>query len=215
MTVLLAGATGLVGGKLLSGLLAKGQPVVCVGRRASGTVHPQLVDMLVDFAALPPLPQAETAICALGTTIATAGSRDAFRAVDHDAVLAFLLASRKAGARHAVLITAVGSDPAAAAFYSRVKGEAEVGARAMGFEQLDLIRPGLILGARAESRPMEDLMQRLAPVLNPLLVGGLTQFGAIPARTIATAIIRLSGTAVPGVHIHGNTQLRQLALDSG
>lgn len=214
MTVLLAGATGLVGGKLLAGLLQSGQPVVSVGRRPSGLTHPQLTEMQVDFAALPPLPQADIAICALGTTMAAAGSREAFRTVDHDAVLSFLQAAHAAGSRHAILITAVGSDPSAAAFYSRVKGEAEKGAEALGFDRLDIIRPGLILGARAERRTLEALMQRVAPLLNPLLVGGLSKFGAIPAETIADAILRLCSATLPGLHIHGNSQLRQLVLQS-
>ncbi|MBS3962185.1 MAG: hypothetical protein KGZ61_10215 [Sandarakinorhabdus sp.] len=215
MTVLLAGATGLVGGRLLAGLLESGQPVISVGRRPSGAAHPQLTDLCVDFAALPPLPRADIAICALGTTMAAARSRDAFRAVDHDAVLSFLQGARRAGVQHAILITAVGSDPSAAAFYSRVKGEVERAAHAIGFERLDVIRPGLILGARADRRPIEALMQRVAPLLNPLLVGGLSDFGAIPAATIAAAIVCLCSATAKGRYIHGNRAMRRLALPDG
>jgi len=213
VTVLLAGATGLVGGKVLAGLLANGHAVFSIGRRPSGVVHPQLTEAQVDFAALAPFPRADTAICALGTTMAAAGSRTAFRAVDHDAVLAFFREAHRAGAARAILVTAVGSDPHATAFYSRVKGEVEIAVEAIGFERLDIIRPGLILGERAERRPMESLMQRVAPVLNPLLVGGLAQFGAISAETIANAIIVLCERPGSGLHSHGNLQLRQLVLE--
>lgn len=214
MIVLLAGATGLVGGKVLAGLLQQGLHVVSVGRRTSAVDHPHLTELLVDFAALPSLPPADVAVCALGTTIAAAGSRNAFRAVDHAAVLAFLKAAHRAGTRRAVLVTAVGANPRSGAFYSRVKGEVERDAGAIGFAQIDIIRPGLILGLRDNRRPMEALMQRAAPLLNPLLFGRAVQFGAIPADTIAEAIVQLCGRTHNGRHVHGNRELRQLVLEN-
>ena len=89
MTILLAGATGLVGSRVLA-LLPEAIPV---GRRATGRAG----EIVADFAALPPLPPARVAISALGTTIRAAGSQAAFRAVDHDAVLSFARAAKAAG----------------------------------------------------------------------------------------------------------------------
>ncbi len=214
MRILLAGGTGLVGGKVMAGLLEQGHHVLSVGRRASGVVHPHLADLLADFAALPALAAADVAVCALGTTIAAAGSRDAFRAVDHGATLSFLKAAHEAGTTRAIVVTAVGANPGARAFYSRVKGEVERDAGAIGFTRLDIIRPGLILGARAERRPLESLMQSLAPLVNPLLVGHSSQLGAIASDTIAEAIVLLSARREAGHHIHGNREMRQLVLQS-
>jgi uncharacterized protein YbjT (DUF2867 family) len=204
-TVLVAGATGLVGGCVLARLAERGHRTVAVGRRASGVADQ---DLVVDFADLPALPAADAAVCALGTTIAAAGSRAAFRAVDHDAVVAFARAARAAGARHCILVTAVGADPDAGVFYSRVKGEAERDVEAVGFEGLDLVRPGLLLGERTESRPVEALMQRLSPILNPLLVGGLDRYGAIDADTVAAAIAALVDRGPDAFHTHENRALR-------
>jgi uncharacterized protein YbjT (DUF2867 family) len=64
-------------------------------------------------------------VCALGTTLAQAGSRDAFRRVDHDYVLTAALHARRAGAAVFVLNSSLGADPAAGSFYLRVKGEIE------------------------------------------------------------------------------------------
>jgi uncharacterized protein YbjT (DUF2867 family) len=197
-TVLVAGATGLVGGCVLARLAERGHRTVAVGRRASGVADQ---DLVVDFADLPALPAADAAVCALGTTIAAAGSRAAFRAVDHDAVVAFARAARAAGARHCILVTAVGADPDAGVFYSRVKGEAERDVEAVGFEGLDLVRPGLLLGERT-------LMQRLSPILNPLLVGGLDRYGAIDADTVAAAIAALVDRGPDAFHTHENRALR-------
>lgn len=211
MKLLFAGATGLTGSHLLPKLLAAGHDLSSLGRRQTGHSHPKLCEIETDFSALPPLPPADVAICTLGTTLARAGSRSAFRAVDHDAVLAFAQAARAAGCRQFILMTAVGADPKAAAFYSRVKGEVELDVRALGFARLDLIRPGLILGARSERRPFEAVMQRLAPALNPLLVGSLARYGGISAQTIAAAMATLAGASPEGVFVHENLALERLA----
>lgn len=203
MTILLAGATGLVGSRLLA-LLPEAIPV---GRRATGRVG----EIVADFAALPALPPACIAISALGTTIRAAGSQAAFRAVDYDAVLAFARAAKAAGVTHFIVITAVGADANSSVFYSRVKGEVERDLRSLGFARLDIVQPGLILGPRAERRPAEAFFQWLAPILNPLLVGGLEKYGGISADTVAVAIAALAKADGGGVHRHLNRELRRLA----
>jgi len=211
MTVLLAGATGLVGSRVLDLLFAAGTAVVAVTRRATGKSAATLTEVIVDFAALPPLPTAQVAICALGTTIRIAGSQAAFRAVDHDAVLAFARAAQVAGTTHFILISAVGASAASPVFYSRVKGEVERDCAALGFLRLDILQPGLILGPRAERRPAEALFQGLAPMLNPLLLGGFDKFAGIHADSIAAAIVALSSRSANGQFLHQNAAIRSLA----
>lgn len=206
--VLLAGGTGLVGSRILERLRAGRWAVTAVGRRAAEGASENIV---ADFAALPPLPGADAAICCLGTTIAAAGSREAFRSVDHDAVLAFAQAARAVGASRFVVVTAVGADPGGAAFYSRVKGEVEQALVAVGFVRLDILQPGLLLGPRADRRPLESIMQRVVPVLNPLLLGGLDRYGAIDADVVAAAAVALLGYSDAGVFRHDNRALRRIA----
>lgn len=203
MIILLAGATGLVGSRVLA-LLPE---AIAVGRRATGRAG----EVIADFAALPPLPAANVAISALGTTIRTAGSQAAFRAVDHDAVLAFARAAKAAGVQHFIVVTAVGADAKSGVYYSRVKGEAERDLAALGFARLDIVQPGLIIGPRAERRPVEAFFQSLAPVLNPLLIGGMDKYGGISADTVAAAIAALARTPGTGCHVHQNRELRRLA----
>ncbi len=210
-TILFAGATGLVGSRTLPLLLQDGHTVLALGRRPTGRSHPALKDQHCDFTHIPPLPPADVAVCTLGTTIRAAGSQAAFRAVDHAAVLAFARAAQAAGARQAIVVTAVGASPSAAAFYSRVKGETERDLEGLSFPRLDILRPGLILGPRDDRRPVESLMQALAPVLNPLLVGSLGRYGAIPADTIAGAIRRLIGQQGRGRFVHENAALKTLS----
>lgn len=203
MTILLAGATGLVGSRVL----ALRRDIVPVGRRATGVTG----EIVADFAALPPLPPALVAASALGTTIRVAGSQAAFRAVDHGAVLAFARAAQAAGVRHFIVITAVGADAASGVFYSRVKGEVERDLAALGFDRLDILQPGLILGPRAERRPVEALFQWLAPLLNPLLIGGLDKYGGIGADAVARAVAALCDRREPGRFVHQNRAIAALA----
>lgn len=203
MTILLAGATGLVGSRVLA-LLPDAVPV---GRRATGRAG----EVVADFAALPLLPAVDVAICALGTTIRIAGSQAAFRAVDFDAVLAFARAAQAAGVTHFMMVTAVGADPKSTVFYSCVKGEIEQAVTALGFARLDIMQPGLILGPRADRRPVEAFLQWIAPVLKSLLSGRLDKYGGISGDAVAAAIVTLTGQSLPGCFVHQNRAMRALA----
>lgn len=211
-TALLAGASGLVGGHLLD-LLLEGTdptPVVSLGRRPLPRTHPALTQLTVDFARLgeAPIPSAGRAFCCLGTTIKRAGSREAFRAVDHDAVMAFATAAKAAGVRHFLVVTALGADPNAAVFYNRVKGEVERSLRAVGFDALTIAQPSLLLGDREESRPAEHAAVVMSRALGPLL--GWLPSRPIEARTVARALQRLAASGATGVRVAKNAELHDL-----
>jgi uncharacterized protein YbjT (DUF2867 family) len=190
--ILLAGASGLVGELVLS-LCPDAIPVT---RRPIG--RPGVV---ADFDDLPPLPEAQVAVCALGTTRAKAGSDAAFRAVDHDAALAFARAAKAAGAKHFILVSSVGANPKASLLYPRTKGEVEAALAGMGFARLDILQPGLLIGTRSERRPVERFLQWAAPAMDLTLPRDL---GSLPAEAVAGAIVVLGGQTAPGIFRHGN-----------
>ena len=191
-TVIIAGATGLVGREILRGLLA--DPAIdnvhVLGRRAPPVVSPKLTAHVVDFAALPSLPSADELYLALGTTIKTAGSQAAFRAIDHDANLAIAKAALASGTRRVGLVSAMGADATSRIFYSRVKGELENDLTALPFAGLVIARPSLLVGARAElgqpSRPGEDWGARLSRLLGVLIP---PNYKPIKAADVAAALL--------------------------
>lgn len=211
-TALVAGASGLVGGILLDALLEAPQyrEVHSLGRRPLPRQHPKLVQHTVDFARLggESPPPAEDAFCCLGTTLKKAGSQEAFRAVDHDAVLAFASAAKKAGARRFLVVTALGADARSRVFYNRVKGETEEALKTMGFESLVILQPSLLLGERAESRPGERVAIIASRVLAPLLRPLASR--PIEARTVARAMLSLALSAPQGVKVAPSGELQQL-----
>lgn len=200
---LVAGATGLVGRALVRLLVARPgrEPVHLLVRRPHEQVPRGAIAHVVDFARLPPLPPAQEAYCALGTTIRTAGSKEAFRAIDHDAVIAFARAARAAGVKRFAIVSALGANAASRNFYSRVKGQMEQDLRAVGFETLVVARPSLLAGNRDElSQPTrlgERLSLAVALPLSPLIPKGLRP---IAAETVARAMVHALHTLGPGVH---------------
>jgi len=154
-------------------------------------------------------------VSCLGSTIRAAGSREAFIAVDRDLVLRLAQTAFQQGARHAVLVSSVGASRQSGTFYLRVKGEIEDALEAMGFERLDILQPGLLLGARVEHRPGEALARALAPLGNLALLGKLRRFRAIEADSVARAIVRLLEFDAPGRFVHENDSMHDLAGDRG
>ncbi|PAU61012.1 oxidoreductase [Pseudomonas indica] len=204
--ILLAGATGLTGEHLLDRLL--NEPTIArvlAPTRRPLAEHPHLDNPVGELSGL--LPHLEgpldTAFCCLGTTIKQAGSQEAFRAVDHDLVLAVAARALELGARHFLVISAIGANPASSVFYNRVKGEMEEALKAQGWPQLTIVRPSLLLGPRSEFRLGERLA---APVLR-WLPG---KWRGIGACTLARAMWRLALEEGRGVRIVESDELRRL-----
>jgi uncharacterized protein YbjT (DUF2867 family) len=201
-TLLLAGATGLVGREVLQLALADPRVgrVIAPTRRALSP-HAKLANPRVDFAALPedaPWWEADAVICTLGTTIRKAGSKEAFRRVDHDYPLAVARLAKARGARAFAFTSSIGADPQAGSFYLRVKGDTERALEACGFPSLTLVRPSIIGGERDESRPAERLALVLMNFLRPLVP---RRYRVVPADKIALALIEAALAAIPGRHV--------------
>ncbi len=109
-------------------------------------------------------------------------------------------------------VSSVGALHGARNKYLAMKGEAERGLEELGFEQLDIVRPGLLRGDRSgDSRLAERIGIAVSPVLNLLLQGRLDRFAAIDATIVAAAITALVGTTGGGRHIYFNSDLKALA----
>jgi uncharacterized protein YbjT (DUF2867 family) len=140
--------------------------------------------------------------CALGTTIAKAGSQPAFRAVDYELPMRAARAAKGAGVEQFLLVSSVGANPESGNFYLRTKGELEHDLATVGFKALHIFRPGLLLGARQEFRFSEALAQRMGPLLNLVMWGPLTRFRSVSARQVAKAMVAAANRGGSGVKIY-------------
>lgn len=204
--ILLAGATGLTGEHLLDRLLNERtvSRVLAPTRRPLAS-HIHLENPIGELATLLPSldGRVDIAYSCLGTTIKQAGSQEAFRAVDLDLVVAFAERARALGARHLLVISAIGADPKSSVFYNRIKGEMEEALKNQGWPQLTIARPSLLVGNRTETRWAEQLA---APIAK-LLPG---KYGAIEACSLARALWRLALEEQNGVRVVESDELRKL-----
>lgn len=200
-SIALLGATGLVGRHTLD--LLAGDPhfsrvVVLARRKFAEAMAPRVEAHIVDLEKLPERPdllRVDQVICALGTTIkAVGGSRERFRAVDYGIPLAAARIAQQQGARHFLLVSAIGASATSRIFYSRLKGELEDALRTLPFRSVTILRPSLLLGDRGEFRIGEEVAKRFA-----FLVPG--RYKPIHARDVAAALVRSAKEDVPGLHI--------------
>jgi uncharacterized protein YbjT (DUF2867 family) len=209
MKVLILGATGLVGRNALAQALA--QPavteVIAPTRRPlpkqdrlMNPVAPTLELLLPEVASWGP----DAAICATGTTIKKAGSKEAFSSVDHDLPLSFARLAHQAGAQSFALVSAIGASADSSFFYARVKGQLERDVQEIGFRSLTILRPGMIGGKRDEFRLGESLALKLSHFLAPVLP---KRFHVNPAPKIAQALVDAVVTAEPGCHFRYSDSL--------
>ncbi|MDB5988449.1 MAG: hypothetical protein JWR16_3502 [Nevskia sp.] len=207
-TAVVAGSTGLVGSQLLQKLLqsADYDCVIALTRRPLALQHAKLRALTADFDELSPLLtqlRADDAFCCLGTTQAKAGGRAGLERVDYHMAVDFARAARKAGATRLFVVSAIGSSLRSPSFYSRTKARMQAAVAEIDYATIQIVQPSLLLGARKESRPLEDLSQRVAPLLAPLLLGSLQRYRPISAAAVAEALLQLArDESARGVHIH-------------
>ena len=213
---LLAGGSGLVGSHLLRLLLQAPEysRVYAVSRRPLPLDHARLANRIM------PLEQTRAQLagvrcqdvyCCIGTTLKRAGSESERRRVDLDLVVNFARAAHALGATRFAVLSSAGADPAARNPYLRVKGELEMALRDLRFDALDILRPGLLLGAREELRPLELTGRMLMPLANPLLRGRHSRWRAIAAQDVAAAMLGACRTQRRGVQAYEGATLRVLA----
>lgn len=224
MKVLLLGATGLIGRNCLDYLLRSDMvtEVIAPTRRSLQLKAQKLHNMLVDFDRLdeyPELFEVDAILCCLGTTIKQAGNKEQFKLVDYQ----YCMDAAELGRAHSVgsfsLVSAIGSSANSPFFYSRVKGQLEEHLRELEYPVLSIFRPSLLLGDRQESRFGEMVAARIAPLFNPLMVGGLSGYKAIQATVVAKAMVidclvnRDGRYNKPQVRVYSHDKIVKLAGD--
>lgn len=208
--VVLAGATGLVGSQILERLAAEEriEEVRVLVRRPLPREQksPRIRELIGEFDRLLEHPEwfnADLVFSALGTTIAKAGSRQAFRRVDFEYPLALAKLARAQGARHFLFVSTLGANTRSPFFYNRVKGELEEAILALGYPSVTIARPSLLLGERREQRFGEELAKKFSWLLP-------SPWAGVPASQVAKALVQAARENRPGVRIVSNREMRRL-----
>ena len=211
---LIAGATGLVGNELLQQLIRGRQyhTISILSRHEVETSSKRVETIIVDYNKLTDqqIPEVDDVFCCLGTTMNKAGSKDAFRKVDHDYPLRVAEITRRKGAQQYLLVSAMGADETSYIFYNQVKGEVEAAIAKLNFDAFHVFRPSMLLGERTETRIGEQIGQVVMQGVAPLMVGGLKKYQAIRAETVAEAMVHVARKELSGTFVFESDKIQEL-----
>jgi uncharacterized protein YbjT (DUF2867 family) len=199
--IVVVGATGLIGTRLMDILLAdvSVHKIWVLSRKEVEWKHKKVQCVITDFEQLDKyvlkVKNAHALYCCIGTTIKKAGSKEAFRKVDYQIPLDLAAMAEKAGIKKFVVISSLGADPLSDNFYLKTKGEMERDiSSGYRFKKLAFLRPSLLLGPRHEFRLGERLAQFFIFLFSFLMVGKLKKYRPIHDFKVAKAMISISNS---------------------
>lgn len=210
--ILLAGATGLVGGQALALLLADGRvtQVVAPTRRPL-ELHPKLLNPIGDNRNLPRDAQwwsVDGAISAIGTTRAKTPSARDYRAIDYDYALDVARHVQRGGAKSFALVTSMGANARSPFAYTRLKGALEEAVGDLGFPSLTIVRPGFLGGDRRDARPMERMVGSILRMADPILPSVMR---ISPSSSVAALLVQAVVSGVAGTRLIGPAEIIRFA----
>jgi uncharacterized protein YbjT (DUF2867 family) len=209
---LIIGSTGMVGELCLRELLACNtySKVVALTRSKLTFTHPKIENYVLDFDQLKNIReylQCDDVYCAMGTTLAKAGSQEAFRKVDYEYPLKVAQLALWNGAKRFILVSALGASTSSLFFYSRVKAELEQALVQLGYEALIILRPSILLGNRKEKRIGEAAGMWIAEKLPFLFCGPFKKYRGTPANIVAQVMVKMGSSSSTGVQVLENENI--------
>ncbi len=211
---LIAGSTGLIGKQLLSLLLNDPETgkVTSLVRKPSGVKNEKLEEKAINWDTFTendlPL-NIDATFCCLGTTMANAGSKDAFRKVDFEYVSKLAVFSQRKDIPQFHVVSAAGSNPNSKIFYNKVKGRMEAEIQKLdGLKSIYIYRPSMLLGDREEFR--------FGELMGKILMKGLSfiipkSSKAIYDTQVAHAMLHHAEHPKKGSHIITNAAMHDLS----
>lgn len=202
-TAIVFGATGLTGSYVLNFLLMDSRyekVKVFVRRKTDFPSNPKLEVNVVELSftgKYSHLLVGDDLFCCLGTTIAKAGSKEAFCAVDFVLPMKIAEEARKNNVSSFIVISSLGADSKSSNFYYRTKGEVEEAIQKFSFKKIAILRPSMLLGGRKEFRFWELIGKGLMQTLSFIFIGSLKKYKAIHAQNVAKAMIIIANNNFP------------------
>lgn len=193
MKIVIIGATGATGKALVAQLLNehKVSEVIALVARNRLSEQSKLTQIKVDF--LDPesyssyLKGADIAFSCMGTTLKSAGSKEAQWIVDYDYQLSFAKIAKQNLVNQFVLLSAMNANPHAKSFYGKMKGELEEAIKEIGFDRLTIIKPSLLIRPGSD-RTLENIGVDIVQFINK--IGFLKQYRPLQVEVVAKAMIR-------------------------
>ena len=194
MKALIIGATGATGKDLVNQLLNDKDfdEIEVFGRKPLNIDDPKLKNHIVDFEKpeeWKDLVKGDVAFSCLGTTLKTAGSKEAQRKIDYDYQFNFAKTARENEVEDFILVSSYGANPNSKIFYSKMKGELEQSVKALNFNKTTIFQPGM-LERKDTERTGEVLGGKIIKFANKF--GILNHQRPLPTEILAQAMINSS-----------------------
>ena len=214
-SILLLGATGLVGGECLK-LLHKDESFERIVVLSRSPIPDELrnnkvEEHLIDFdnpESYQAFTDVDAVISALGTTIKKAGTKENFRMVDYYYPLQGAEAAFENGATCLLLVSSSGANINSPVFYNKIKGELEKAVCEIGYRSICIFRPSLLIGQRKERRRGEETAQKVSRFISFAIPD---RYKPIGADSVAFSILQAAKKMQTGIRILENDEMHQLS----
>jgi uncharacterized protein YbjT (DUF2867 family) len=192
MRAIVIGATGATGRALVDVLLKDTNytSVSIFIRQSLHIHHPKLREYIIDFSNLEQCADliiGDVLFSCLGTTLKSAGSKQAQWRIDFEIPYNFSTIAKRNGIHSLVLVSAFGANAKSSVFYSRMKGALEDTIAALAFEQYIIFRPGMLQRPNT-NRLGEKIALGVLRVLNS--IGILKRQAPLPTQLLAEKLAK-------------------------
>jgi uncharacterized protein YbjT (DUF2867 family) len=211
-TVVLVGATGLIGNALLHELIQEpkvNEIRIFVRRKIDGLPEKvkQIVTDFQDLAVIKEQVVGDVIYCCVGTTRKKTPDLTDYRNIDFGINIGMAKLAKENGISTVHLISAMGASTTARIFYSKLKGEIEEALKELHFTNCYIYQPSMLIGSRTESRRMEYIAQKLMLLFEGLRLLPKNEYHSIRAESIAKSIVKTLEKEVEGIHIQRYQQM--------
>lgn len=189
---ILIGATGLIGTALIKALSENSDysEVLLIARKQIPDLSSKFRLIQTDFDKLDEIKNeisGDVLFSVLGTTMKTAGSKEAQYKIDFTYQFNVAKIAAENGVKNLVLLSSAGANAKSSIFYSRMKGELDEAVKKLNFEHISIIRPSMLTGNRKEFRLGEKIFTPIAYVLN--IIPFVRKYRPIRDSIVASAMI--------------------------
>lgn len=199
-TALIAGATGLVGKKLLTHLLKDEDynRIIIMNPSSVGYKNPKIKEYVCDFMALENAEgifDVDDVFCCIGKTYGQAKEKNNYQITNIYFPKRMAYFSQKHGCKNFLVISGLGADSSSISFPYRVKGEMEKEVLKFQIPTIHIYRPSLITGKRKKFRLSEFLLRLL------LIPFFRSRYKPIKADKLAASMADVAKYDKKGIHI--------------
>ncbi len=193
----LFGATGLTGKSLLQQLTKNDDyiKIIVFNRNLQNYNHNKIDEVSLDWNNIERIKNqliADELFCCIGTTIKKAGSKKAFLHVDFNIPVTLAQIAENNKINKFLIVSSLGANPKSKNFYLQTKGKMEEEVLKFNIPKIYFFRPSMLLGKRNEFRAGEEFGKIAMKIFNPLMIGSLRKYKAIPASIVAGAMIKVA-----------------------